>query len=144
METVGATPGQHVNDAARCASIFRREVTRDDTKLPNSIQRNVMAEGRIVDVVVINAVQQHVSACSALAVDVEARSATRDAHTWDCRAGIVIGDIVRNSDQVIWVSRQRRQLTNLRACDDVRNLRSLSIHLDALSGDHTDRLSCYL
>jgi hypothetical protein len=57
MERIGTTAGEHVDDAARCASIFRREVTGDDTKLANSIQRNVLAKGRIVDVVVINAVE---------------------------------------------------------------------------------------
>ena len=44
VEVVGSPLGYDVYDAARCAAVFRREVTRGDRKLLNRIERHLLAD----------------------------------------------------------------------------------------------------
>src|SRR5437762_737310 len=75
MERVRAGDRRDVDDAARSAAELWREVARQDRELADRVERDVLADRGGELVVVARAVEQHVRARVALAVDAETDAA---------------------------------------------------------------------
>ena len=98
MKRIGTAKRPHVDDATRSASILRRKITGDNAEFAHRVQRNVLAQRRVVDIVVVNAVEQHVGAGGAQAVDVVAGAASGNANARHSRSRIVACNVIGEPD----------------------------------------------
>src|SRR5436853_1476132 len=99
MESVRSGSGCDVDDTARCASVFSREVAGDDLELLNGIKRHALAHCRREGIFIFAAVKQDVRAGCSLAIDREACAAAKRASA---------RGVPRCSDKIVWVASQRR------------------------------------
>ncbi len=131
VELVRAALRGDVDDTATGATELGREVARQDRELLHRVERYLLADGSRELIVIVGAVEQHVRARGALAVDRKARATSR---------GIRRRHVAREGHERVRVSRDRRELAELLLRDDGLENLVLGIDLNALiTGDDVDR-----
>src|SRR5262249_11989912 len=114
------------------------DTPRHAATLSDGVERNILSECTIVDIVIVDTVQQDIRAGGALSVDVVSGAASGNADSRDRWARVVIRDVVGDPDQVVRVSGQSRKFADLRAGYQVGDFSVLSINFQTLIRHHAN------